>query len=89
MLDLDPDVIIIYKGGNDVHARLVEPASYRGDDSGHKKQWDLPRIFLLKHSALFRVLLRKSCITRLIGIGEFVTPQTSYEPKEAAKHNLL
>jgi lysophospholipase L1-like esterase len=38
VLDLDPDLIIIYEGRNDVRAGLVEPASYRGDDSGRRKQ---------------------------------------------------
>ncbi len=35
VLDLDPDMIIIYHGINDVHPRLVwPPSAYRGDNSG-------------------------------------------------------
>ena len=82
VLDLEPDLVIVYHGPNDVHARMVDPASYAGDDSGRRKQWESPSVPLLEHSALFRVLLRKSGITNQVGIGNFVTSDTSYEPYE-------
>jgi lysophospholipase L1-like esterase len=35
VLDLDPDLIIVYHGINDIHTRLVwPPESYRGDNTG-------------------------------------------------------
>src|SRR4030095_5891296 len=37
VLDLDPDLVIIYENTNDVHARLVVPEAYRGDDFGRRK----------------------------------------------------
>lgn len=40
VLDLEPDLILIYEGVNDVHARLVTPSSYRGDNSGRRMVWD-------------------------------------------------
>lgn len=33
-LDLSPDMIIIYQNTNDVQARIVNPETYRGDNSG-------------------------------------------------------
>lgn len=43
ILDLEPDLAIINPGGNDVHARLVRPEWYRGDNSGYRIQWALWR----------------------------------------------
>ncbi len=89
VLDVDPDLIIEYEGTNDVHARFVDPASYRGDDSGRRKQWDPPSIFFLEHSALFRVILRKLGVTQQVGIGNFITPRTAYGPSSVAKRNPM
>ena len=44
VLDIDPDMIIVYQGQDDVHARLVSPVSYRGDNSGRRKKWEDPVI---------------------------------------------
>jgi hypothetical protein len=40
VFDLSPDLIIIYEGGTDVHARLVPPSVYSGDNTGMMKQWE-------------------------------------------------
>jgi hypothetical protein len=40
VFDLSPDMIIIYEGGTDVHARLVPPSVFSGDNTGMVKQWD-------------------------------------------------
>ncbi|MEW6144782.1 MAG: SGNH/GDSL hydrolase family protein [Thermodesulfobacteriota bacterium] len=90
VLDVDPDLIIEYEGTNDVHARFVDPVSYRGDDSGRRKQWDPPSVFFLEHSALFRVILRKLGVTEQVGIGNFITPRnTAYGPVSVAKHDPM
>lgn len=39
-LDLQPDLVIIYQNTNDVHARLVRPENYRGDNGGRRHGWD-------------------------------------------------
>ncbi len=80
VLDLDPDLIIIYHGTNDVQTRFVDPKSYSGDNSGRRKQWRSPNIPILEQSALFRILLRNSGITSQVGIGNFVDSNTSYKP---------
>ncbi len=89
MLDIDPDLIIEYEGTNDVHARFVDPVSYRGDDSGRRKQWEPPSIFFLEHSALFRLILRKLGVTEQVGIENFITPETAYEPNSVEKHHPM
>ena len=76
VLDLDPDLVIIYEGTNDVHARLVEPSAYRGDDSGRRQAWQAPRVALWEHSALLRIVSRMLNITRQVSIDDFVSSPT-------------
>lgn len=76
VLDLDPDLVIIYEGVNDVHARMVEPSSYRGDDLGRRAVWQPPHVALWEHSALLRILSRTMNATRQVGIDDFVSSPT-------------
>jgi lysophospholipase L1-like esterase len=76
VLDLDPDLVIIYEGVNDVHARLVEPSAYRGDDFGRRQAWQAPRVALWEHSALLRILGRTTNITRQVSVDDFVSSPT-------------
>jgi lysophospholipase L1-like esterase len=73
VLDLDPDLVIIYEGTNDVHARMVAPGTYRGDNSGRRQPWTVPPVALWEHSALLRILARSLNITRQISIDDFVS----------------
>ena len=76
VLDLDPDLVIIYEGTNDVHARLVEPYAYRGDDFGRRRAWQPPSVALWERSALFRILSRAMNITRQVSVDDFVSAPT-------------
>jgi lysophospholipase L1-like esterase len=76
VLDLDPDLIIIYEGTNDVHARLVEPSSYRGDDSGRRQPWQVPPVPLWEHSAFLRILSRMTNYSRQVSIDDFTSSST-------------
>jgi lysophospholipase L1-like esterase len=76
VLDLDPDLVIIYEGTNDVHARLVEPSAYQGDDLGRRQVWQAPRVALWEHSALLRILSRIANMTRQVGVDDFVSSPT-------------
>jgi hypothetical protein len=89
VLDIDPDLVIEYEGANDVHARFVDPISYRGDDSGRRKQWENPSTSFLEYSALLRVVLRKTGLTSQVGILKFVTPDTAYKRGSLARHNPM
>ncbi len=60
ILDLEPDLIIVYQGINDVHSRLVwPPDAYRGDNAGRRSaplaENALPG--LLERSSLIRIIL--------------------------------
>jgi lysophospholipase L1-like esterase len=76
VLDLDPDLVIIYENTNDVHARLVEPSAYHGDDLGRRQVWQVPHVALWEHSALLRILSRALNITRQVSIDDFVSAPT-------------
>ena len=64
VLDLDPDLIIIYHGTNDVHTRLVEADSYAGDNAGRRKYWQAP-----SHSILERYSILARWLSRKLGLG--------------------
>jgi lysophospholipase L1-like esterase len=76
VLDLDPDLVIIYEGTNDVHARMVEPSAYRGDDLGRRQAWQVPEVALWEHSALLRITSRMMNFTRQVSIDDFVSSST-------------
>lgn len=79
VLDLEPDLIIIYHNTNDVHARLVEPAAYRGDNSGYRKQWHESDITWWEHSTILRILSRKLDWTNQVQLDDFVDAPTLIE----------
>lgn len=76
VLDLNPDLVIIYEGTNDVHARLVEPSAYQGDDSGRRQPWQIPPVPLWEHSALLRILSRMTNVSRQVSVDDFVSSPT-------------
>ena len=77
VLDLDPDLVIIYENTNDVHARMVEPSAYRGDnDLGRRQAWQVPSVPLWEHSALLRIVSRMLNMSRQVSIDDFVSSPT-------------
>jgi lysophospholipase L1-like esterase len=76
VLDLNPDLIIIYENTNDVHARLVVPSAYRGDDSGRRQPWAIPPVPLWEHSAVLRIVSRMMNFTRQVSVDDFTSPPT-------------
>ena len=72
ILDLVPDLIIIYHGTNDVHSRLVTPEYYQSDNSGYRKQWQNPDINILERSTLLRIFLRKFGLTHQLNLGSVI-----------------
>ena len=79
VLDLEPDLVIIYHNTNDVHTRLVEPAAYRGDNSGYRRQWREPAIKWWEYSTILRILSRKLDITEQVRLDNFVEAPTLVE----------
>ena len=55
LLDLEPDLLVVYHGINDVYPRFVPPERYRGDDTGLIRQWQ-PGAAWWEHSLLLRCI---------------------------------
>lgn len=72
VLDIDPDLVIVYHGTNDAHTRLVAPEDYVADNSGRRKQWSSPDLPPLERSALLRIVARKWTLTSQISLESFV-----------------
>lgn len=77
VLDLDPDLVIVYEGVNDVATRMVwPPSAYRGDNSGS-------RILDIRPAHPIP-LLEYSSLARAIGIRLGIT-----EPHSALQRNFI
>ena len=88
VLDLDPDMVILYHGANDVHARLVDPQYYRGDNSGRRKAWTEPDQPFFFKSALVRYASTKiTGYTLAPAIGRYVFASTTTSPLIDDLHN--
>lgn len=72
LLDLTPDLVMIYHGVNDAHTRFVPPDLYRGDNQGYRKPFSVPSPFFWEYSAFFRVISRSLGLSTQVGLGEFV-----------------
>jgi hypothetical protein len=58
ILDLAPDMIIIYHGVNDILSRMVwPPEAYRGDNSGSTRPMVMSMPSILEYSTLLRYLM--------------------------------
>jgi lysophospholipase L1-like esterase len=54
-LDLKPDLVVVYCGCNEVHARMVPPTDYRRDDTGFRKSWHARPALWERSAALRRI----------------------------------
>ena len=79
VLDLEPDLVIIYHNTNDVASRLVTPAAYRGDNSGERKQWAAPPVAWWENSTLLRIVSRKQGLTRQIRLSDMIEAPTTID----------
>lgn len=72
VLELNPDIIIIYHGVNDVHARLVDPEHYLADNTGRRKSWEKPEYSIFDESMYLRMMRRKIGFSRPPFLGDLV-----------------
>ena len=78
VLDLNPDMIIIYHGTNDVHTRLVNPKYYKGDNSGRRTSWtEVSEPFFFKSSVVRFVITKLTGFSLSPSIGRYVTAETA------------
>lgn len=78
VLDLNPDLIIVYHNTNDIHARLVNPEYYRGDNSGSRKSWtELREPFLLKSVFIRFALTKITGYSLEPALGKYIQAKTA------------
>lgn len=79
VLDIEPDLLIIYHGTNDVHTRLLPLSLYRGDNSGRRKQWSIPERKIWDRIVFLRILNdRLKILPSKKGLGALVDAPTSH-----------
>jgi hypothetical protein len=72
-------LVIPYFGVNDVHARLVEPAAYRGDDTGRRRAWSEPwEVRVMGCSCLLRVLGGGLGVWKPPGVENYTLARSAY-----------
>ena len=85
VLDLDPDMIIIYHGVNDILTRFVwPPSAYKGDNSGASSAASMSMPCILEYSTLMRYLMIKLDIVKphsSLQRSFKKTPETNYSAK--------
>ena len=67
-LDLEPDLVIVYHGTNEVHVRLAP--DYPGDGTGFRRHWSEPRVAWWQRWALLRIVARRTGSDRQPGIRD-------------------
>jgi len=72
ILDISPDIVIHEDNNNDIHARLVPPSRYTGDNLGRRKSWTYPSVASHEWSVFARILSRYLNYTRQVGLEDFV-----------------
>ncbi len=97
VIALDPDLVVVYHGTNDVHARLVRADSYASDNTGKVRAWSRPPVPWFEHSAILRVISRRIGLTRQVVLGDFIESDhyrapryvsRSYGPEDLAPENF-
>ncbi len=68
VLDIEPDLVIIYHGINDVHPRLVFPYdAYRGDNSGSRSPFSPPSETIWDQSTILRIIRTRLKLRQSLG----------------------
>ena len=80
VLDLDPDLLVVYHGTNDCHTRLCAKGAYKGDNSGYRKHWSAPPIPAWQRVAALRVASRALGLRDLVVLEQFVEQPTAEDP---------
>ncbi len=92
---MEPDLVMVHHGANDVHSRLVRPGAYHADNRGRRQAWKWEEhSWAEEHLTLYRMMKRLKKGTH-IGLEPFVDapdligPYSDYDDPELAFEKLL
>jgi len=85
VLDLNPDLVVVYHGTNDVHPRLIPPDKYQADNGGRRKDWQWPETSIWDKSTLLRILRRKHGYSSQVALGGLTTQQYGSTGEDESK----
>jgi len=77
VLDVQPDLVLVYHGVNDLIARLVNPLAYRGDNAGLRKPWEPPPPSAWEYSCLLRILGRLHGLKGQVALANCIDAKTA------------
>jgi lysophospholipase L1-like esterase len=77
VLDLSPDLVIVYHGTNDLRARLVDPRKYESDNSGFRKPFEMSEPPFAERSCLFRIVSRTQGWSRQFTLSDATEASTA------------
>ena len=94
-ITMEPDLVIVHHGANDVHSRFVRPGAYHSDNRGRRQAWQWEALSWAEENVtLYRIMMRLKKGTH-VGLEPFVDspdligPYSDYEDPELAFEKLL
>ena len=78
VLELKPDILILYQAVNDLHAQSV--CQYVCDNTGYRHSWQFSmnwKLFILKHSYIVRVLRSLFINSKSLGVEHYTNVEMS------------
>jgi lysophospholipase L1-like esterase len=79
VLDADPDLVVVFFGVNDVHARLVQPERYHADGTGRRRPWSDPwEVRVMRSSMLLRFVGARLGVWKPPGVENFTVAESAF-----------
>lgn len=94
-LEMEPDLVLVHHGANDVHTRFVRPGTYRADNRGRRQAWQWGELsWAEEHLTLYRILKRLGQGTHIglelyVDAPDLIGPYSDYEDPALAFETLL
>jgi lysophospholipase L1-like esterase len=90
VLDAEPDLVVIFFGVNDVHARLVEPESYRADGTGRRRPWSEPwEVRVMRASMLLRFVGVQIGVWKPPGVENYTAADSAFHRNRDAGPEMM
>jgi lysophospholipase L1-like esterase len=90
VLETEPDMVVVFFGVNDVHARLVDPYQYRADGVGRRRSWSDPwEVKVVRTSMLLRVIGVQMGMWKPPGVENYTVASSAYHRNRDAGPEMM